>query len=362
MYRNRIAFLMLEYHGMPVGGYKVVFEYANRLVADGHEVCLVYPSFVYFWKSSLKRKLKMLFFFVWHLFFRHKGVRNWFPLSGSVREDFVFSLSEKQVPQADLYFATAMETADYLNRLKGVRPEGKFYLIQALEDWQWGRDAVVATWKYPLRKVAVSPWLQEQVAAVEEDSVLIENGIDRPGLNLAIDPQHRNKYLVMLLYHKRKQKGADDGLEALKLVRKKYPELRALWFGTPARPAGLPGWIDYYRQPRDYKLNDLYNEAAIYLAPSRSEGFGLTVGEAMCCGCAVVCTDAGGYLTMARNRETALVSPAGDWEALAAHVTELIENDTLRCKLAVNGHHFIQDFTWDVAYAKFVKLLDTENS
>jgi glycosyltransferase involved in cell wall biosynthesis len=39
-------------------------------------------------------------------------------------------------------------------------------------------------------------------------------------------------------------------------------------------------------------LVDLYNGADIFLFPSRLEGFGYAVGEAMACGKPVVCTDA----------------------------------------------------------------------
>ena len=39
------------------------------------------------------------------------------------------------------------------------------------------------------------------------------------------------------------------------------------------------------------KMAKYYNLCDIYLQPSRSEGFGLTVAEAMACGKPVVCTD-----------------------------------------------------------------------
>ena len=45
MLKKRILFLFPGASGVSAGGYKVVFEYANRLVADGYEVGMVYPAY-----------------------------------------------------------------------------------------------------------------------------------------------------------------------------------------------------------------------------------------------------------------------------------------------------------------------------
>ena len=50
---RRIAFLLPRSGVTPIGGYKVVYEYANRLAADGYEVELVYPAYVARFQQSL---------------------------------------------------------------------------------------------------------------------------------------------------------------------------------------------------------------------------------------------------------------------------------------------------------------------
>lgn len=86
----------------------------------------------------------------------------------------------------------------------------------------------------------------------------------------------------------------------------------------------------------------MYNNAAIYVGSSQVEGWGLTVGEAMQCGCAVVCTDNKGYLEMAKDGVTALVSPVKDPQALAGNIIKLIEDNQLRYKIAQCGYNYIQ--------------------
>ena len=73
------------------------------------------------------------------------------------------------------------------------------------------------------------------------------------------------------------------------------PSLEVDLFGVPSAPANLPDWMHYYQTPNKETHNLLYNRAAIYLAPSVIEGWGLTVGEAMMCGQAVVCSDIRGF-------------------------------------------------------------------
>lgn len=355
--KKSVVFILPEYVEIPMGGYKVVYEYSNKLAEDGFDVTILFPSFLYFSSSPLKRKLKLIFFFIYYSIFSRKGVKKWFPLNDKVKEKFVLTLEEKNIPEADLYFATALETADLLNRCKKVSQEKKYYLIQAVEDWRWGLDAFIQTLKYDMTKISVSPWLQTFLSSYGEDSVLIENGVDRKMLKRETDPEKRDKFLVMMLYHKQKLKAAKDGFMALNIVKEKYPELKSIWFGCPNKPSDLPDWIEYYQQPNEYELNVLYNKSAIYIGPSHSEGFGLTVGEAMSCGCAVACTDTGGYLTMAKHKETALVSPIKDVPALAVNIIELIENDKLRYEIAEKGYDNIKQFTWEIAYKKLRKLI-----
>lgn len=358
MSKKHILFLLPEYYENPIGGYKVVFEYANRLIKDQYRVSIVYPSFLFFVHSSIKRKMKMIFFYLYHIIFKRHGVTSWFPLNSEIKNLFVFSLAEKNIPKADLYFATAMETAQHLDSYKNIKKDQKYYLIQALEDWQWGRDAALNTWKLALNKIVVSPWLKSLADNIGEKTVVIENGVDRIGFNYSTNIKERDKYTVMMLYHKQKLKGCSDGLDALRIVKEKYPKLLSIWFGCPSRPSGLPNWIEYHQMPSDIALNNLYNKSAIFLGTSHSEGFGLTVGEAMSCGCAVVCTMAGGYLTMAKNDETALICQIGDISDMAKKIIELIENDELRFELASNGYESIQRFTWDNAYQKIKSIIN----
>ena len=88
-------------------------------------------------------------------------------------------------------------------------------------------------------------------------------------------------------------------LEAFKLVRAthpnaqlviagddpRHPEVRKLAAGLPEGSVVLPGRLPESAVP------DLYRGAAVVVLPSKAEGFGLPVIEAMACGVPVVCSD-----------------------------------------------------------------------
>ena len=61
-----ISFIFPHPIDSPAGGYKVVYEYANRLVADGHKVNIVYSGSLFWKKKSLYYKLTNCVRYVQH--------------------------------------------------------------------------------------------------------------------------------------------------------------------------------------------------------------------------------------------------------------------------------------------------------
>ena len=58
-------------------------------------------------------------------------------------------------------------------------------------------------------------------------------------------------------------------------------------------------------------------------------------------------TDCGGNREYAEHEVTALLSPPRDPEALARNVLRLLDDDSLRQRLARAGYERIQEFTWE---------------
>ena len=342
----------------PTGGYKVVYEYANRLVADGHRVNIVYSGSLFWRKKSLYFKLTNCIRYI-QMLLKGYGCRKWFNLDKRVKEHLTFSLNYRHVPKSDIYICTSPYTAMYA---KDYPTESKYYLIQGYENWGAVTDEMLReTYHYPLKKIVISRWLQEIIENDErEKCTLIYNGFNFNDFKEDIKICDKDKHCVTMLYHTIELKGTKYGLEALEIVKKQTPQLRANLFGTPTTPVGLPEWITYYQLPSKEKLNEIYNNGAIFIGTSNIEGWGLPIGEAMICGAAVACTNNKGYLEMAKDGETALVSPIKDAQALANNIIRLIKDDELRHRIARNGNEFIKQFDWDSSYNKLKETLNIQ--
>lgn len=355
----KIIFLLPGRARTPVGGYKVVFEYANRLAADGYKTEVVYPAMLPDRAFSPSRTIRAYLRYLKILIKKDYSCSSWFALDGRVRERWIPKFSRHLFSAGDIVVATACETAFFLldPRIGGVR---KHYLIQHYENWV-DKDMLDATWKSNLTKAVIADWLGEIGQQYGTKTTLIENGLDFKTFGITTPIAKKNEFSITMLWHKAENKGSLDGFKAISIAREKYPEIEAHFFGIPERPESLPEWVRYYRKPSAETLRELYNRSAVFIAPSLSEGFGLTAAEAMQCGCAVASTDAGGFLQFCKDGTTALVSPAGKPEILARNILRLVENDEERIAIAQNGNRFIADFTWERAYKKMKAFLELES-
>lgn len=351
-----ITFLFPGHAMYPCGGNKVVNEHANRLVADGHKVHIVYAGSLFWKQKSFYFKMTNCYRYLERLT-KGYSCRGWFPLDKRVKEHFTLSLNYRHVPKSDIYICTSPYTAMYVKDYPG---EKKYYFIQDYENWGNVTDDILrSTYHYPLKKIAISTWLRDIITEEEkEECALVPNGFDMDYFKKTISPENREPAVVCMLYHQMQRKDCQCGFDALSLVKEQYPDLRVYIFGTLERPAHLPGWYDYYQCPNRETHNRLYNEVSIFIGTSQVEGWGLTVGEAMICGAAVACTDNPGYLEMAKNGVTALVSPVHNSKKLAANIIRLIENNELRIRIAKAGNEYIQQFTWDSSYLKLKEALN----
>jgi glycosyltransferase involved in cell wall biosynthesis len=99
------------------------------------------------------------------------------------------------------------------------------------------------------------------------------------------------------------------------------------------------GWVQDVRA--------LLAGAAVFVYPSRYEGFGLPPLEAMALGVPVVATSVGSLPEVLGD--AALLVPAGDPDALAAAVARVLGDEALRGRLAVAGRHRVGAYSWPAA-------------
>lgn len=350
-----ISFLMPGPGFVPNGGYKVLYEYANMLCENAQEVHIVLPTVKSFFRKRLNLKIKAIIKFCNNTL-RRMYHRQWFSLNPMIRTHHTLSLDYNFIPQSDYYIISGAKTAHHVNELI-IDKSKVIYIIQGFENWGVSDDYVYETYNFGFKNVVISQWLARLVESVNAKYTIIKNGFDFDYFNKYIPIEKKNPFTISMLYHPVERKGCKYGIEALVNVKQKFPSLRVILFGTSKRPTNIPAWIEYYKQPTRQTHNKIYNESAIFLAPSLQEGWGLTVGEAMICGAAIVCTDTLGYQEMVEDEKSALISPIKDSTSLEKNIIRLLEDNALRITLAQNGYQSIRHFTWNNSFNKLRQLL-----
>lgn len=105
----------------------------------------------------------------------------------------------------------------------------------------------------------------------------------------------------------------------------------------------------------DGELRALYENAGVFLFPSRYEGFGVPPLEAMTLGCPVISSDASAMPEVLG--EAAVYFPSDDEAALSAAISRVIGDAALRDRLTMDGLRRASLFNWNSSATKLLKCL-----
>jgi glycosyltransferase involved in cell wall biosynthesis len=348
----RVTFILPCYAWTPSGGVKVVYEYANCLTRRGHQVTVVQPlrlaqidrgrpSILQRTRRHLRRQL-----------FAARGWLGrprlqWQEVDPRVNTHFVPTLHHKNIPDADVVFATSWHTVNPVLRWPASKGE-KCYLIQGYEVWQGPEELVNDTWRCPMHKIVVSKWLLDKGIELGCDDVTyIPIAINHDLYRLTRPIEGRTQRVVMM-YSCEHVKGSLHGIEALRIAKESVPGLKAVFFSATRRRAVVPSWVEYYENPpQDFIIENVLGASSVFISPSLCEGWGLPATEAAACGCAIVSTDNGGAREYVHHGITGLLSPVGDPVSLAHNLCTVLKDDALRIRLAKAGHRVVSELSWE---------------
>ena len=332
-----------------MGGFKIVYDYANRLVRDGHEVSLLYQNKIAFRKRKwIPHPAQILIAEV-----MTQVEPTWYHLDKRVRQISSLNPRLRQLVEGmDVVFATAVETV--FNTIRYFPDAKQCYLVQDYENWGRFSEAYLkATYRTDTTKIVISKWLEEFVNQYSpKKAVLIKNPIDVTVYKENCPVESRQKHSIGLLYHILPHKGTDTALKTVKQLKEIYPDLTVKMFGGYPVEEELPDWIQYTRNASQAETVEIYNQVQVFLCASRKEGFGLTGFEAIACGCALVSTDYQGVHEYAEDGENALLAPVDDVEGLVRCVRSLYENPEEMKRLSIKGRESVQQYSWDHAMEK----------
>lgn len=332
-----ISFVLPAITKGPVGGHKIIFQYANLLAKKGYDITIYFEQGYPLEKYPIPKLIRLLFI--------KTKVHNapvWFTLNPTITVKGIDKITNQSIQDADCIVATAFRTAEPIYNLSKSKGN-KFYFIQGFETWAANEKDLNNSYALGMHNIVISSWLKKIVdEASSQPSYLIPNPIDLSVFcNLNIE---RNKHEVAVLYHEDPHKGFMDSYKALLLVKEKIPDLTVNAFGACEKADYFPSWFKYTQNASEQDLQRIYNQSSIYLCGSKNDGFGLTCLESMACGCTLVSTDFLGVHEYAKDGINALLSPVGDAHKLAENIIYAFSNPDIALRISSNATLSAQSF------------------
>jgi glycosyltransferase involved in cell wall biosynthesis len=150
----------------------------------------------------------------------------------------------------------------------------------------------------------------------------------------------RTKQTVDVLYSGQliKRKGVDLLIQAFAQISDQVPELRLQLLGTgPALnvlmgmiPFGLRDRIHFLGFQQPAALPEIFAAADMFVLPSRHDGWGVVVNEALGAGLPIIVSDRVGARDLVENGRNGFITIAGDIDSLASALLELGRSSDLR--------------------------------
>ena len=342
----------MSFSRYPVGGYKMVFEYANKLYAQGYRISILFINDEAMKQYCIPELIrKPLANFLTQI------TPRWFLLNKNIRK--ISTLQEdylREVQNTDVVVATSVLTVE--KTIAIFKRQKKIYFIQGYENWDKSEDYLKQTYNIGMNNFVIAKWLKDIVDINSNcESTLVSNPIDCNIYKPFIKQCERPNHSVAFLYHVMEHKGVKYAIEAIKTLKNEYPDLIVRSFGMYRRPAELPEWVEYTYQATQDETVEIYNSVQVFVCATVEEGFGLTGLEAMACGATLCTTNYMGAREYA-NKENAMLSDVKDPVGLANNISKLFEDENLRVKLSTIGIETARARSWKNAINKWVSVIE----
>jgi len=321
------------------GGVRAVVRFAVELAHRGHTTRIMYRAPRRGPYSMAQR--------AW-LTLRYGVSADWMNTFSGKSQTYRTLCAEGFAPDEVVIAMCAQTTFDAASLPDGVGI--KMLHCHGIEPENW--DAMVRSWELPMPKLAISHRVASIIRQVTGQPVVgvVPDGVD---LSEYFDTVPVNQRLgVGTSYRRSFAKDPETTLAVLRALHVRLPQAPFFVFSPERRPRLPSRRVHYVRLPRVPVMRQMYNSSRVWYLASRCEGFGMTILEAMACGCAVVATDCGGPADLIEDGHNGLLVKVGDTPGLVNSIGRLFQDERLCKKIAVNGQRTAAAFSWSAAGSK----------
>ena len=157
------------------------------------------------------------------------------------------------------------------------------------------------------------------------------------------DAREPGEYVLMVASASRR-KNVETALAAMQLLRDSDRAVEFVLVGSLPAATAPPAWLRLLPSVSDAELARLYARAGAVLVPSRHEGFGLPVIEALSCGAPVVASDIPALREV--GGAAARYAPPEDTAAFARELAAALDDPGAARARAAGGQPHARQLTW----------------
>ncbi|MEW6531336.1 MAG: glycosyltransferase [Thermodesulfobacteriota bacterium] len=239
----------------------------------------------------------------------------------------------------------------------------------ARDRWLW---RLLTKW-VSARAAAIAP-VSEEIGAILVDLGISGDkihlprfGVDTEMFHPANNDDRKTGTRLLFVGSLIPKKGVQDLLAALAHFSLNHISLDVVGDGfhraeleATARRLGLVDRVQWLGMRPPEEVAELMRQADILCLPSYTEGKPNVVREAMASSLAVIASRVGGIPEMVKDRETALLHEPGNVEDLRRCLSELVQDEGVRKRMAAAGYESIirSGITWETTADDFDRIFE----
>jgi glycosyltransferase involved in cell wall biosynthesis len=143
-------------------------------------------------------------------------------------------------------------------------------------------------------------------------------------------------------------------LRAFAKIQQKFPDAKLIIAGDGSQRPSLEALarelklqhVEFRGRVAPYKMNELYDEAHIFLNSSNIDNMPGSILESFASGMPVVSTSAGGIRCIVSHGKNGLLVPRNDHEGMASWAIQLLESPELATTIARNAYEGCSAYRW----------------
>ena len=186
-----------------------------------------------------------------------------------------------------------------------------------------------------------------------------------------IDPQKpkhlaQNKFNILFVGNLIFAKGVDILLEAFALIEKEYSDIGLVYVGDGEEAArlisrssvlGLDKKVMFFGRVEYNSIPSIMHYSDILILPSREEGVGRVILEAMAMKLPVIASNVGGIPLVIESQKDGILFESEDVYELKNHILFLINNKDFSDNITTNAYQkFIDNYEYEVSINMFLNM------